>query len=122
MRNTAKLLLTGIFALLVAAPSWPHQSLLAQGARTTPQAPPKPTGTVVPQSPLTIRVITDLVSSDIIVRDSKGQFVSDLKKEDFEIYEDNVKQDIVTFSLSHGGRTFTQQAAPRTRASGGAIA
>src|SRR5262245_10870007 len=108
MRSTAKLLLTGIFALLVVGtPLWRQQSLLAQGARTTPQSPPKPTGTVVPQSPLTIRVVTDLVSSDVIVRDSKGQFVSDLKKEDFEVYEDGVKQDLVTFSLIHGGRTFT---------------
>jgi VWFA-related protein len=115
-------LLTGIFALLVAAASSsPQQSLLAQGARTTPQAPPKPTGTVVPQSPLTIRVISDLVSNDIVVRDSKGQFISDLKKEDFEIYEDGVKQDIVTFSLIHGGRTFTQQAAPVAVASEGLL-
>jgi len=124
MRNTAKLLLTGIFALLVAAaPSWQRQSLLAQGARTTPQAPStaKPTGTVLPQSPLTIRVVSDLVSSDVIVRDSKGQFVSDLKKEDFEIYEDGVKQDMVTFSLIHGGRTYTQQVAPVAAAQEGLL-
>jgi VWFA-related protein len=122
MRNTAKLLLTGLFALLVAtAPSWHPQSLLAQGARTTPQAPPKPVGTVTPQSPLTIRVISDLVSSDVIVRDSKNQFVADLKKEDFEIYEDGVKQDTVVFSLIHGGRTFTQQVAPVAAASEGLL-
>ena len=62
--------------------------------------------------PPTFRIGTDLVSTDVIVRDSKGQFVADLKPDDFEVYEDGVKQDIVSFVLSHGGRTYNQKAPP----------
>ena len=34
-----------------------------------------------------------MITTDVIVRDNNGQFVADLKKEDFEVYEDGVKQD-----------------------------
>jgi VWFA-related protein len=58
------------------------------------------------------RVAVDLVTTDAIVRDRQGQFVADLKKDDFEIYEDGVKQDIVSMILSHGGRVYNIQAPP----------
>ena len=54
----------------------------------------------------------DLVMTDVIVRDNKGQFVADLKKEDFEILEDNVKQNVVSFTLTHGGRIYNVSAPP----------
>lgn len=102
MRYTAKSLLAAAFALFVVlAPSRPD-AVLAQA-----QAPPSPGG---PQT--TFRASTDLISTDVIVRDGKGQFVADLKATDFELFEDGVKQDIVSFALTHGGRTFVQQAAP----------
>ena len=65
------------------------------------------------QGPITptIRVATDLVSVDATVRDSQSQFVADLKPSDFEVYEDGVKQEIVSFVLSHGGRIYDQRAA-----------
>ena len=47
----------------------------------------------------------------MIVRDSQGQFVPDLKKEEFAVFEDGVKQDVISFTLVHGGRT-TNLAAP----------
>jgi VWFA-related protein len=40
---------------------------------------------------------TELVTVDVIVKDADGKRVSDLKKEDFEIYEDGVLQEIVHF-------------------------
>ena len=58
------------------------------------------------------RVAVDLVTTDAIVRDRQGQFVADLKKDDFEIYEDGVKQDIISMILSHGGRVYNIQAPP----------
>jgi len=63
----------------------------------------------------TFRVSVDLVTSDVIVRNKRGQFVPNLTKDDFAIYEDGVKQDLSSFVLVHGGRAFTQQlaAAPR---------
>ena len=54
--------------------------------------------------PPTFRVQVDLVTNDVMVRDKDGNFVSDLTKEDFEVYEDGVKQDIISMTLSHGGR------------------
>ena len=58
------------------------------------------------------RTRVDLVMTDVIVRDNKGQFVADLRKEDFEIFEDDVKQNIVSFTLTHGGRIFNVEAPP----------
>ena len=48
----------------------------------------------------------DLVSNDVVVRDSKGQFVPDLWKDEFELYEDGVKQQIVSANVVTGGRIF----------------
>ena len=39
----------------------------------------------------TFRVQVDLVTNDVIVRDEKGNFIPDLKKDEFEIYEDGVQ-------------------------------
>jgi VWFA-related protein len=71
------------------------------------------TGTLAAQAPVTppqgapnFRLSINLVTQDVIVRDRQGQFVADLKADDFEIYEDGVLQKIESFLLSHGGRTF----------------
>ena len=83
MQSTAKFLLSGAFTLALGAGVLGSLTIFAQGgARTTPTAKPV---NVVPQTP-TFRATTDLVSLDVIVRDSKGQFVADLKPGDFEIY------------------------------------
>jgi VWFA-related protein len=87
------------------------------GAQTPPvQKPPdkKPEGVLVaPQAPREIiRRSVDLVTNTVIVRDEKGQFVSDLGKNDFEVYEDGVKQDLITFVLTHGGRVLNDISAP----------
>jgi len=85
---------------------------------TTPRAPvprapsPQPTSPQPTPPQPTFRAHVDLVTSDVIVRDGSGQFVNDLKKEEFEIYEDGVKQDIVSMVLVHGGRTFNVAAPP----------
>src|SRR5579872_1588834 len=63
------------------------------------------------QAPPVIRRTVDLVTTDIIVRDDQGQFVSTLGKNDFEVYEDGVKQDVVTFVLTHGGRVLNDSSA-----------
>jgi VWFA-related protein len=105
MRHTAKLLLTGLVVLAGAASlSLPAALLRAQSPapQTPPPAPGQPTFTVS----------ADLISTDVIVRDARGQFVPDLKEGDFEVYEDGVKQSIVSFLLSHGGRTLNTVTAP----------
>jgi len=64
-----------------------------------------------PQRP-TFTVRIDAVNMDVIVKDSSGRFVPDLKKEDFEIYEDGVKQDLTSMTMSYGGRVTNVLAAP----------
>jgi VWFA-related protein len=101
-------------------------ALCAAGIALSAQAPPKPAqdppkpdppqqGVLAPTQPQTREVIrrsVDLVTSDLIVRDDQGQFVSSLSKNDFDVYEDGVKQDIVTFVLTHGGRVINDTSAP----------
>ena len=82
-----------------------------QGA-PAPPAPGAPAGQGAPGAQPTFRVAIDLVTTDVIARDDAGQFVADLKKDDFAIYEDGVKQDIATFTLVHGGRVLNQLLPP----------
>ena len=52
----------------------------------------------------------ELVTTDVVVRDKNSQFLSDLKIDDFEVLEDGVAQKLVTFSMTHGGRTYNATA------------
>lgn len=78
----------------------------------TPQTPQTPAPQTPQRSDQVIRRNIDLVTTDVIVRDQNGQFDATLRKEDFEVYEDDVKQDIVSFVLTHGGRVFNVAAPP----------
>ncbi|HUL35632.1 MAG TPA: VWA domain-containing protein [Candidatus Eisenbacteria bacterium] len=48
-----------------------------------------------------IRVTTELVLVNVVARDKKGNAVRDLKKEDFALYEDGKKQQILTFDFEN---------------------
>jgi VWFA-related protein len=94
-----------------------------------PQAPaPKaPTESPVqtpgaPSQGNVIRRSFDMITTDVIVRDNKNdQFLPDLKKDEFEVYEDGVKQDVVSFILTHGGRVYNEAAPPPPPAMEGII-
>ncbi len=77
-------------------------SLLAQAP-----APPAQGG----QTP-TFRVQIDAVTMDVVVKDNQGRFIPDLRKDEFEIYEDGVKQEIASMTMSHGGRVTNLLEAP----------
>jgi VWFA-related protein len=102
MRTAAKFLTAGAFALLLAlgtppAPETLHAQAKAQPGQTTP----------------TFRASVDLITTDMIARNSRTeQFISDLKLNEVEIYEDGVKQEIVSFVLTHGGRVLNLLAPP----------
>ena len=66
-------------------------------AQSSPPAPQvaAPQTAVRPDQPQVIRRSFDLFQTDVIVRDDSGQFIADLRKDDFEVYEDGVKQDVV---------------------------
>jgi VWFA-related protein len=74
-----------------------------------------------PQEKPTFSVRVDMVTNDVMVRDAQGNFVSDLTKDDFEVFEDGVKQDIVSMTLSHGGRVTNVLAPPPAPAPEGII-
>src|SRR5688572_27266086 len=104
MRTAAKFLTAGAFALLLAlgAPPAPNTIHAQAGA----QAP-------APNQPPTFRASVDLITTDMIARDARTeQFISNLKPNEIEIFEDGVKQEIVSFVLTHGGRVYNQLAPP----------
>ncbi len=69
--------------------------LLAAQQQPAPQTPaPTPD-----QPPVTFRVEVNYVEVDAIVTDAQGNPISNLTKNDFEVYEDGKKQDVATFSL-----------------------
>lgn len=86
------------------------------------QAPAAPTqAPQAPKSQATFRVAIDYVTTDVIARNQQDQFVADLTKDDFEIYEDGVKQDITSLTLVHGGRVHNLATPPAPTAQEGLI-
>src|ERR1051326_3138621 len=82
---------------------------LCPQTQTPPPAPAQPAAQ--PERP-TFKVQVDLVTNDVIVRDDKGNFIPDLKRDEFEIFEDGVKQDITSMTVVTGGRVTNVLAAP----------
>ncbi|HZV87708.1 MAG TPA: VWA domain-containing protein [Candidatus Binatus sp.] len=61
-----------------------------------------------------IRVTSELVLANVVVRDKKGNLVRDLKKEDFTLFEDGKKQNISTFDFENVDQLETAGAAEKT--------
>lgn len=74
-----------------------------------------------PGDPAVFRAAVNLVTTDVIVRDGRGQFIADLKGTDFEVLEDGVPQELASLVLIHGGRAFNMQAPPPPPAQEGII-
>jgi len=60
------------------------------------QQPPMPV-----QSGARVRVSTEVVLVNVVARDKHGDLIKDLKSEDFTVYEDGKKQDLVSFDFEH---------------------
>jgi VWFA-related protein len=54
-----------------------------------------------PQPQYRVKVTSELVLVNVVVRDKKGTLVRDLKKEDFTVFEDNKRQDVSTFDFEN---------------------
>lgn len=81
--------------------------VLAAGLAAQGPTPTTPAGTqpaTAQQGTPNFRVQIDAVTMDVIVKDDQGRFVPDLRKEEFEVFEDGVKQEITSMTMSHGGR------------------
>jgi VWFA-related protein len=100
----------GRSSFLAATLAFASATLMAQAPAGQPPAP-APGGQDAVQRP-TFRTFVDLVTTDVIVRDGNGQFVADLTKDDFQVLEDGIAQEIASVQLVHGGRTFNLQAPP----------
>jgi len=90
---------------------WSTAFLVALAAALSAQAPATPPAQQEQQKP-TFRLQVDLVTNDIVVRDERGNFVSDLKQDEIEIYEDGVKQDISSMTVVTGGKVNNLLAPP----------
>ena len=111
MRSTAKFLLAGAFALVMAicAMWFGEASIYARARPAQAPAAPQQQQWQIP----TFRSSADLVTTDVIVRDAKNdQFMADLKPTDFDIFEDGVKQELASMVLIHGGRAYNTLAPP----------
>ena len=90
----AKLILLAAFAILAIVPL-----LLSQ---STSQSEPEikiASQPYIPNDNGAIRVQSTIVDVNVVVRDARGQLVSGLKKEDFEVFDQGKKQIISSFNV-----------------------
>src|SRR6202045_1904516 len=80
-------------------------SVSAQNAPQTPQSQ---------QPQYRVRVTSELVLVNVVVRDKKGNLVRDLKKDDFTLLEDGKRQAISTFAFENVDELATAGAAEVT--------
>jgi VWFA-related protein len=81
------------------------------------QAQPQPPADAQAQSKppaSSIRVTSELVLANVVVRDKKGNLIRDLKKEDFTLFEDGKKQQISTFDFENVDQLETAGGAEKT--------
>ncbi len=71
----------------------------AQTPAPRPQPPAPPPAGSSDQPPMTFKVEVNYVEVDAIVTDQQGNFVRDLKKDDFQILEQGKPQTVANFSL-----------------------
>lgn len=69
----------------------------------------------------TFRLTTDVIRTEVIVRDSSGKFIPNLTLNDFEVLEDGVPQKVTHLVLTLGNRVMTQLAPTTQPASEGLI-
>jgi VWFA-related protein len=80
---------------LLAAQQQPAQQQPAQPQQAQQPAPQTP----IEQPPVTFRVEVNYVEVDAVVTDAEGKPITNLTKDDFELFEDGKRQDVSTFSL-----------------------
>jgi VWFA-related protein len=91
---------------------WPWLTLavlLTTAPMLGQQAPPKPPAGQATQRPTFVSQV-DLVTLDVIVRDKRGQFLPDLKRDEFIVLEDGVAQEVLDPHLIYGGRQLSADA------------
>ena len=83
----------GVVSVLAQTPRTSQR----QTAQTAPAAP-KATPPESPQEGDTLKIDTNLVTVPVIATDAGGLYVPDLRRDEFSVYEDDVKQNIAFFA------------------------
>ncbi len=78
-------------------PSPPGPSISPTPPVQDPQKQPSPVGEDIDPADV-VRVKTTLVNSPVLVIGRDGKYVPSLRREDFEIFEDGIKQDVAYFA------------------------
>jgi VWFA-related protein len=103
----------------IAAIAWASLLLQFGASSSAQQAQPQPPAPQDAQSQpkppaSSIRVTSELVLANVVVRDKKGNLIRDLKKEDFTLFEDGKKQQISTFDFENVDQLETAGGAEKT--------
>jgi len=97
------LALSGAIPLVLAGtqqPTAPAPPPDTQPAAQPPAPPATQTPPATPQQP-SFRVGVDIVSLNVTVTDTSQKYVTDLEQDDFQVYEDGVKQDVTLFNRTN---------------------
>ena len=96
MKRRSFLILTVVFCFVLVPASF---TFFKADAQTTTQVKPTPTPTPTPvEEEGTIRIDTELVNLSVRVVDRNNRSVANLTKNDFKVFEDNVEQQIDSFT------------------------
>ncbi len=83
-------------------------------AQTVPAASPTPQ--IIDDERDVVKITTNLIQIDVTVTDAKGKIVTDLRPDEFEIYENDKKQNITNFSfINIQAGTIEKQTAGKTK-------
>jgi VWFA-related protein len=93
MRRRSKL---GLYILLPAAIAILGVRLVLTLAQSG--GAPSPAPQVVATSPQVIKAEANLVVVDVVATDKKGGYIKDLETKEFQVFEDNQRQEITSFS------------------------
>src|SRR5690348_17482426 len=110
LRHASSLVLLGIFSAFSALIALAQTSSDSQ----QPAAKSQDAEVVSHDTPATFKVRVNNVLVRVVVRDTKGKVVSNLKKEDFQLYDGRKLQNITSFAME----TPLTHAVPLTSAPG----
>lgn len=91
-----------VLPLLWAPPALPQQPPPPTEQK---QGPIKPKPQAPEQEPYTLRVEAPLVNVDVVATDRDGNFIPNLQKDNFRLFEDGVEQTIAAFAPSEAPLT-----------------
>lgn len=123
MNKSTSLSVILILSLLAPVLAQTRSAALQAPPITTPQQQPAQPQSTTAEDDEVVRITSNLVQVDAVITDQKGNHVTNLRQEDFEIYEDGRPQKITNFSYvsmearaaAASNTTVTAPTAPRDK-------